>query len=56
MQAVEAPDGLANMQARAQMVGGTVRYEFPSTGSAVVVNLPLSQAKERTGPVGRLSG
>lgn len=33
--------GLTNMQARAQAVGGTVRYESPPTGFAVIVTLPL---------------
>jgi signal transduction histidine kinase len=33
--------GLANMQARAQAVGGTVHYEAMPTGFAVVVGLPL---------------
>ena len=33
--------GLANMQARALAVGGTVRYESQPVGFAVVVNLPL---------------
>ncbi|MBC6608844.1 hypothetical protein H8B13_18620 [Hymenobacter sp. BT188] len=35
--------GLANMQARAQAVGGTVRYEPVTTGFAVVVALPLAR-------------
>jgi signal transduction histidine kinase len=34
--------GLANMQARAQAVGGTVRYEPLATGFAVVVAAPLA--------------
>jgi signal transduction histidine kinase len=33
--------GLMNMQARAQAVGGTVRYESQPVGFAVVVTLPL---------------
>ena len=33
--------GLANMQARARAVGGTVRYEPWATGFAVVVAVPL---------------
>ena len=33
--------GLANMQARARTVGGTVRYEPLATGFAVVVTVPL---------------
>ena len=33
--------GLANMQARARAVGGTVCYEPRPTGFAVVVKLPL---------------
>ncbi|OGX82790.1 hypothetical protein BEN47_18190 [Hymenobacter lapidarius] len=34
--------GLANMQARARTVGGTVRYDPLATGFAVVVTVPLA--------------